>query len=637
MQHGMVLYYVEAIFLSYIFFAEAFIPSTHVRTPFQRISLHLSVNDENESKIVNVAIVGGGWAGYSAAESLSSNPNVNITLLDASKAKGGLAGGFRTEQGRPVEAGIHGFWREYRNTFKIMQDIQGVEIDEVLSDYTPSVLFSKNGKVAVAPVLGKEENEGFEENKKPFDQSFVLSEIAKKLPPPLDIALLAEFSPSSPLSPLDRVSAIGLLGAWADFEQESKESWSRYDKFSAEELFKKAGITDVLYEELVAPLLHVLPMCPAYDCSAAAALSCFHVFALQSPGAFDVRWCKGSIAEKIFAPWGDQLERRGVNVLGGAKATSIEKSEDKDGSFIIKLNEEEELSCDAIVLAVGGTSMSRISSSSSAISSLDQAKNFDKLRGVTCVAVRLFLQPHPTVTDGLNGGEYDKTELSPELANAMKDSPVIVCGPGIGGLESLKETGFCIYDLQRMHEEFAVENVLQYNNRTAVLEIDFYRADSIADMNNDEVVNLALKTIAATFRVSPLKGSSVIDSAVLRARSAVSHFAPNSASYSPDVKIGSGIYACGDWIDRNGHASWSTEKSVVTGRQAALALSTDFSLENSACDVIGTSPDTTALTALRKSTKILRSFIPPPNNTAPPSPWVLGRELFEDARKKKLF
>ena len=40
-------------------------------------------------------------------------------------------------------------------------------------------------------------------------------------------------------------------------------------------------MSEALYDELVQPLLHVLPMAPGYDVSAAAALSCFHVFALQ--------------------------------------------------------------------------------------------------------------------------------------------------------------------------------------------------------------------------------------------------------------------------------------------------------------------------------------------------------------------
>ena len=52
----------------------------------------------------------------------------------------------------------------------------------------------------------------------------------------------------------------------------------------ADSHFEHAGIADALYEEFVSPLLHVLPMCPAYNCSSATALSCFHVFALQSPG-----------------------------------------------------------------------------------------------------------------------------------------------------------------------------------------------------------------------------------------------------------------------------------------------------------------------------------------------------------------
>jgi hypothetical protein len=34
----------------------------------------------------------------------------------------------------------------------------------------------------------------------------------------------------------------------------------------------------------------------------------------------------------------------------------------------------------------------------------------------------------------------------------------------------------------------------------------------------------------------------------------VSHFSPNSALYSPDVKLENGLYICGDWVDRTGHA-----------------------------------------------------------------------------------
>lgn len=63
---------------------------------------------KNEKKL-RVVVVGGGWAGYSCCESISTNDNVEIILLDASKqAKGGLAGGYRSKNDRPVEAGKFG-------------------------------------------------------------------------------------------------------------------------------------------------------------------------------------------------------------------------------------------------------------------------------------------------------------------------------------------------------------------------------------------------------------------------------------------------------------------------------------------------------------------------------------------------
>jgi len=643
---------------------------------------------DNKKEKLRIVVVGGGWAGYSLCESISTNnndnnnikhndsdDNVEIILLDASKqAKGGLAGGYRdgSSNNRPVEAGIHGFWREYRNTFDIMNGIEGVDIDQVLGDFTPSALYSKSGKVAVAPVLLEDENDVHVMMPPPsltdLNEKSIRRYIASNLPPPLDLPILAELDNSSnkktssgnKLNPIDLISGLGLLGAWADFEQESTTSWKNYDTQPASELFKKAGITNSLYDELVSPLLHVLPMCPAYDCSAAAALSCFHVFALQSRGAFDVRWCRGSISEKIFEPWQNQLEKRGVVVRGGARVSSIEEititndieedqTESKRHKYTIHLdsngngvdgdngdgkNGENRIDCDAVVLAVGATAAGRLSSSSPAISSLDATKDFDKLRGVTCVAVRLFLKPQQTVTSNLNGGIHSKTQLPSDMANAMSDSPIAVCGADIGSIRELKETGFCIYDLQRMHDEFSVDYYnynVEHSDHVAVLEVDFYRADTFVDYSNDEIVELTLEAVAATLGTSKIDSSNIVDSTVLRARNAVSHFAPNSALYSPDVKLDEGLYICGDWVDRTGHASWSTEKSVVTARQAACALSQDFGLKNSNSRVIPASKDTPQLSVLRQSARLLRSILPPEN--LPISPWVFAKELFEGNKR----
>jgi hypothetical protein len=52
-------------------------------------------------------------AGFGAAKHLSSQ-GYDVTLLDAAANPGGLSAGWRTAQGRAVEAGIKGFWYQVR-------------------------------------------------------------------------------------------------------------------------------------------------------------------------------------------------------------------------------------------------------------------------------------------------------------------------------------------------------------------------------------------------------------------------------------------------------------------------------------------------------------------------------------------
>lgn len=583
-----------------------------------------------------VAVIGGGWAGFSAADALSTvddGSSVEVVLLDASpRGQGGLAGGWRTSKlKRPVETGLHGFWREYRNTFATLERIDGISIDEVLTPYTPSILVSESGRVAVAPVLAEDHSTSSSRSILDWTSpTHLLRYLADLVPPPLDVALLAEFSSESPLTIADRISGLGLLGAWADFGQDDKESWARYDKISAENLFcASAGVTPTLYRELVSPLLHVLPMTPGYDCSAAAALSCFHVFALQSRGAFDVRWCRGTISERIFNPWASQLQARGnVKIRGSSKVTSF-FTKDREG-YELAINDNETLECDAVVFAVGGTSLKRLLPSCPPLQSFPVSQKLTKLRGVTCVAVRMFLRPDAVTTTGLKGGMYDSTQLPPCVAQAMQASPVVVCGPRVGSIPQLAETGFCIYDLQRLHDEFAVANQAKEEKEPcAAMEVDFFRADTIAGMESDtEISHLALRAVAAALNVDALDPSLLLDVAVVRAREAVSHFCVDSASASPDVRMAKGIYMCGDWIDRTGHASWSTEKAVVTGRQAAAAFAKDFMLQSD-LEILPPASDTPQLTALRQAAKTIRRLLSPllGQDILPLSPWALARRI----------
>lgn len=213
----------------------------------------------------------------------------------------------------------------------------------------------------------------------------------------------------------------------------------------------------------------------------------------------------------------------------------------------------------------------------------------------------------------------------------MEDSPVLVCGPRIGGLPELDETGFCVYDLQRMHDEHAAGDV-------AVLEVDFYRADSMVDLGDEELSALALKAASAALGVpaATLDPSLVVDAAVVRAREAVSHFAIGSAALSPDVRLGPGIFACGDWIDRCGHASWSTEKAVVTAKQASGAVAAELQLDGVDKRVIPAADDTAALASLRRLARTARAAVTPAaaavgrdvaSELPPPAPWALLQSL----------
>lgn len=116
---------------------------------------------------------------------------------------------------------------------------------------------------------------------------------------------------------------------------------------------------------------------------------------------------------------------------------------------------EELFTADAVVLAVGATAAARLRASSPVLLAQPSTRGFDRLRGITCVAVRLYLSPASYRTAGLGGGAFDSTLLPAQVASAMVASPVLVAGPAIGGLPELRETGFCVYDLQRLHPELA--------------------------------------------------------------------------------------------------------------------------------------------------------------------------------------
>lgn len=175
-----------------------------------------------------VAVVGAGWAGLGCAWHLAKQPGIDVTLVDAAPSVGGLVAGWTTRQGRDVEVGVHGMWRPYFNLFRLVK--QELVLDP-FTDWTRSSQRSPKGKVVESPIFA--------------DQP--------RLPSPMGTFVYTKFL-DLPL--VDRLSAIPLLEAVVDWDN-SDETWRKYDKMTAKELFKNYGCSERVYKEAFEPMLLV--------------------------------------------------------------------------------------------------------------------------------------------------------------------------------------------------------------------------------------------------------------------------------------------------------------------------------------------------------------------------------------------
>jgi uncharacterized protein with NAD-binding domain and iron-sulfur cluster len=76
----------------------------------------------------------------------------DVTLLDASQNPGGVSAGWRTKEGRSLEAGIKGMWYPYGNIFKLLKELDLPEWP--LTEYLPSGFWAPGGRlITEAPVF----------------------------------------------------------------------------------------------------------------------------------------------------------------------------------------------------------------------------------------------------------------------------------------------------------------------------------------------------------------------------------------------------------------------------------------------------------------------------------------------------
>ncbi|MBE9011466.1 FAD-dependent oxidoreductase [Pseudanabaenaceae cyanobacterium LEGE 13415] len=394
-----------------------------------------------------IVIVGAGWAGLGAAYHLAQQ-GYAVTLLEAGGYPGGLVAGWKTAQGRSVEAGIHGFWYPYRNIFGLI-DRLGIK---PFTDWTRSSQYSPAGLEVESPIFQQE----------------------PRLPTPLGTFLYTRFK-RLPLS--DRLSALPLLYAVVDFDN-SDEAWRRYDSVTARELFKQFGVSARLYKDSFEPMLLVGLFAPGEQCSAAAALGMLYYFILAHQPDFDVVWCRGTVGEQIFRPWVEKIEQAGGRILTQRRVSDVIL---QAGSTTPKITGvvcgDEVFEADAVIFAVGVTGMQKIVSQSATLRQFPEFCNLMNLNAIDVLATRLW---------------FDRKVRVPLPSNACF------------GFDNT--TGWTFFDLNALHGEWRNEpgSVIEADFYHANQLLPMDDADIIAKVHRD------LATCVPEFRTARVIDSSVV-------------------------------------------------------------------------------------------------------------------------------
>ncbi len=392
-----------------------------------------------------------------------------------------------------------------------------------------------------------------------------------RLPTPLGTFLYTQFQ-RLPL--IDRLSALPLLSALIDFDN-SDEAWRRYDSVTARELFKDFGVSARLYRESFEPMLLVGLFAPGEQCSAAAALGMLYFFILAHQADFDVVWCRGTVGEMIFRPWVEQMEKAGARVLANRRVTDVIVDGNHATAVVCG---DEVFEADAVIFAVGVTGMKKIVASSPSLHR-QEFRNLSNLGAVDVLATRLW---------------FDRKIDIPRPSNACF------------GFDAT--TGWTFFDLNALHDEYRDEP-------GSVIEADFYHANQLLPLSDDEIVNLVQCDLATC--IPAFRAAKVSDRSIIRLPNAVTHFAPGSYQHMLSAKTSfENIFMSGDWIATN-HGSWSQEKAYVTGLEAAN-LVTSLLGQGRKAEILPVEADEPHIQGLRSLNQTVRQL----GNSILPNFWL---------------
>jgi uncharacterized protein with NAD-binding domain and iron-sulfur cluster len=292
-----------------------------------------------------------------------------------------------------------------------------------------------------------------------------------------------------------------------------------------------------------------------------------YYFILAHQPDFDVVWCRGTVGEKIFRPWVEQIEQAGGKILPNRRVSDILL--DSEGLAKAVVCGDEVFEADAVIFAVGVSGMQKIVSGSSSLQNRKEFRNLMNLGAVDVLATRLWC---------------DRKIHIPRPSNACF------------GFDAT--TGWTFFDLNALHDEYC-------NVPETVIEADFYHANQLLPMSDEEIVSLVQDYL--TTCIPEFRAAKISDRSVIRLSKAVTHFAPGSYQYMlPATTSIDNVFISGDWII-NRHGSWSQEKAYVTGLEAANLVVERFG-KGTKSEIIPVEPDEPHIQMMRSFNGKLRNL-----------------------------
>ncbi|HEY0458767.1 MAG TPA: FAD-dependent oxidoreductase [Pyrinomonadaceae bacterium] len=559
-----------------------------------------------------VAVIGSGPAGLAAACTLAAK-GIPVYLVEQSDIVGGKVHSYRGKDGRSFEHGVHGWWVNYLNFNRLLEEA-GVSLESALKQADGTSLVINSG-----------ENKGV----------YKLRNFRWDIPSP--IHLLLQSLQARYLRWTDVFGYVRFGIHLLAFRHE--RDYLRYDHISFQQLMDDMRVPERIQHLILRPFILSFDFDVPEQISASAGLSASQFYVLHDQRSILTRWTRGLPAEKIFGPMVNYLLRSGGNLLLRSSVKSVSVENGEISAVVYEKLEESHPGEPSSVLARIPSAEITSESYKSVQSSLGERFWINRRNGVfnvlsaTCTHQGCpvdWLETARKFRCPCHGGEYDSDGnvtagpppksldrlqarlqgdsveiLGARQSDSLRFRDVILATDTRAAQEILHNSegidSALLEDMEKLDttpvmvvrlwfkegveipgdlesgltpdaefiDNFFFLNAFSrsYDAEGVVLEVQSYRVANWLERSDEEVLDVVLKDLS-TF-CPEAAAANLNFYKILRHRELFTKYAPGKAIFRPRAESGvNGLYLAGDWTDAD-WSVWMMERAVVSGLRAA--------------------------------------------------------------------